>query len=195
MLVVASDRHRLHAPIAEIESSGLQPPFEHPGRADAIRATLAADDRFSIVEPDAWGAEVISAVHDPGLVEFLERAWADYQLRHPGTHDVVPDVFAVPGLVEGIGSFPSGGRIDFELGQWCFETTTPLTEGTFDAARSAVDVALTATSSVLAGGVVGLRALPAARPPCADGAVRRATASSTTQRSPPITSRQRPAPR
>jgi acetoin utilization deacetylase AcuC-like enzyme len=151
MLVVASDRHRLHAPIAEIESSGLQPPFEHPGRADAIRATLAADDRFSIVEPDAWGAELISAVHDPGLVEFLERAWADYQVRHPGTHDVVPDVFAVPGLVEGIGSFPSGGRIDFELGQWCFETTTPLTEGTFDAARSAVDVALTATSSVLAG--------------------------------------------
>jgi acetoin utilization deacetylase AcuC-like enzyme len=129
----------------------LQPPFEHPGRADAIRATLADDDRFSIVEPDAWGAEVISAVHDPGLVEFLERAWRDYQLRHPGTHDVVPEVFAVPGLVEGIGPFPRRGRIDFELGQWCFETTTPLTEGTFEAARSAVDVGLTATSAVLEG--------------------------------------------
>ncbi len=173
MLVVASDRHRLHAPIAEIESSGLQSPFEHPGRADAIRATLSADDRFTVVEPDNWGAEVISAVHDPGLVEFLERAWRDYQLRHPGTHDVVPDVFAVPGLVDGIGPFPRRGRIDFELGQWCFETTTPLTEGTFDAARSAVDVALTATSAVLDGEPSALRALSAARAPCADGALRR----------------------
>ncbi len=45
-VVVSSDRHRRHAPLAEIESSGLQAPWEHPGRADAIHDTLAADDRF-----------------------------------------------------------------------------------------------------------------------------------------------------
>ncbi|HYN31664.1 MAG TPA: histone deacetylase family protein [Ilumatobacteraceae bacterium] len=151
MLVISSDRHRLHAPLAEIESSGLQPPFEHPGRADAIRDTLAADDSFSLIEPTNWDSEPISAVHDPGLVEFLERAWADYQVRHPGTHDVVPDVFAMPGLVDGIGPLPDRSQIDFELGRWCFETTTPITEGTFEAARSAVDVALSATAEVLGG--------------------------------------------
>ena len=43
MRVFASDRHRQHDPEHEIESSGLQPPFEHPGRAEAIRAALAAD--------------------------------------------------------------------------------------------------------------------------------------------------------
>ena len=42
-----------------------------------------------------------------GLVDFLERAWGEYQVRHPGTHDVVPDVFAMPGLLDGIGSFPT----------------------------------------------------------------------------------------
>ncbi len=151
MLVVATDRHRGHAPIAEIESSGLQPPFEHPGRADAIRVTLAADATFRLVEPSLWPNSAIEVVHDPGLVRFLERAWNDYQVRHPGTHDVVPDVFAMPGLVDGIGAFPESSRIDAELGRWCFETTTPLTEGTFDAARSAVDVALSATAAVLAG--------------------------------------------
>ncbi len=134
MQVVASDRHHGHSPLAEIESSGLQPPFEHPGRADAIRDTLAGDDRFRCVEPDDWGAAPIAAVHDPGLVDFLARAWADYQVRHPGTHDVVPDVFAMPGLLDGVG-----------------QTTTPITEGTFDAARSAVDIALTATKAVLDG--------------------------------------------
>jgi acetoin utilization deacetylase AcuC-like enzyme len=151
MRVVASDRHRGHSPLAEIESSGLQPPFEHPGRADAIHQVLGGDDRFTLAEPDDWGTAPIVAVHDPGLVDFLGRAWADYQVRHPGTHDVVPDVFAMPGLLDGVGPFPERSVVDHELGRWCFETTTPLTEGTFDAARSAVDIALSATQAVLGG--------------------------------------------
>jgi acetoin utilization deacetylase AcuC-like enzyme len=85
------------------------------------------------------------------LVEFLERAWRDSQRRHPGTHDVVPDVFAMPGLLDGVGPFPDRSPVDHELGRWCFETTTPITEGTFDAARSAVDIALTAAEGVLGG--------------------------------------------
>ncbi len=151
MLVVSSDRHRGHAPLAEIESSGLQLPFEHPGRADVIAATLAGDGRFTVVEPSRFDAAPIRAVHDAGLVRFLESAWAEYQLRHPGTHDVVPDVFSMPALRDGIGDFREPSTVDIALGQWCFETTTPLTEGTFDAARSAVDVALTATDAVLGG--------------------------------------------
>jgi acetoin utilization deacetylase AcuC-like enzyme len=151
MRVVSSDRHRKHSPVAEIESSGLQPPFEHPGRADAIRDVLATDDRFALVEPAEWGSGPIAAVHDPGLLAFLERAWADYQVRHPGTHDVVPDVFAMPGLLDGVGAFPGRAPVEHELGRWCFETTTPITEGTFDAARAAVDIGLTATAAVLAG--------------------------------------------
>jgi acetoin utilization deacetylase AcuC-like enzyme len=152
VLVVSTERHRGHAPLAEIESSGLQDPWEHPGRADAIREVLATDPRFDIVEPDVWDAAPIEAVHDAGLVRFLERAWADYQVRHPGTHDVVPDVFAMPGLMEGMGAFRPPAVIDQELGTWCFETTTPLTEGTYDAARSAVDVSLSATDAVIRAG-------------------------------------------
>ena len=126
---MSSDRHRLHAPLAEIESSGLQSPWEHPGRADAIHDTLAADDRFRIVRARRVGIEPIAAVHDPGLVEFLERAWREYQVRHPGTHDVVPDVFCAAGLLDGIGPLRDELPVSVELGKWCFETTTPLTEG------------------------------------------------------------------
>jgi acetoin utilization deacetylase AcuC-like enzyme len=142
---------RRHAPLAEIESSGLQDPFEHPGRADAIHEVLAADVSFDVVEPTGWGTAPIEAVHDPGLVAFLERAWNDYQQRHPGVHDVVPDVFAMPKLMEGMGPFRPHNNIDIELGRWCFETTTPITEGTFAAASSAVDVALSAAQAVLGG--------------------------------------------
>jgi len=151
MIVVASDRHLLHAPLAEIESSGLQPPFEHPARAEAIRQTLTEDASFELTEPDLWGVGPIEAIHEPGLVEFLARAWADYQTPHPGTHDVVPDFFSMSGLMSGMGEFPRQSVIDLELGRWCFETTTPLTEGSYDAARSAVDVALSASQFVIEG--------------------------------------------
>ena len=148
----ASARHRGHDPRAEIESSGLQAPFEHPGRAEVIRGALVADGAFDVAEPPPTGTDAIAAVHDPGLVRFLALAWADYQRDVGPTHDVVPDVFALAGLRAGMdGGRGEPARTAARLGWWCFETTTPLTEGTYDAARSAVDAALAATASVLDG--------------------------------------------
>ena len=154
MQVFASPRHLRHDPEREIESSGFQAPFEHPGRAESIAAALGADDRFDIVEPDEWGIGPIEAVHDPGLVRFLESAWTDYQREVGPTHDVVPDVFALRGLRDGMEPGAEPRPVAARLGRWCFETTTPLTEGSYDAARSAVDCALSATTAVLGGDAV-----------------------------------------
>ncbi len=147
----ASDRHRAHDPEYEIESSGLQPPFEHPGRAEAIRAALAGDARFAIDEPTVTGTAAIEAVHDPGLVQFLSSAWDEYQQAVKPVHDVVPDVFAMSALRAGMEERREPSAVAARLGWWCFETTTPLTAGTYDAARSAVDCALGAADAVLAG--------------------------------------------
>lgn len=152
--VVASDHHRRHAPRQEIESSAVQPPFEHPHRAEVIRDALAADRTFTVVEPDGFGTDPITAVHDPGLVRFLETAWADYQREVGPTHDVVPDVFAMPGLRTGMGGLDhvdEPTRASARLGWWAYETTTPITEGTYVAARAAVDIALTAADEVAGG--------------------------------------------
>jgi acetoin utilization deacetylase AcuC-like enzyme len=148
--VFASERQRLHDPEHEIESSALQPPFEHPGRADAIRAALD-EERFTVAEPPDAGIAPIEAVHDPGLVRFLAVAWEEYQLDVRPTHDVVPDVFALTGLRAGMGPAREPVRVAARLGWWCFETTTPLTAGTYHAARSAVDCAVAATDVVLGG--------------------------------------------
>jgi acetoin utilization deacetylase AcuC-like enzyme len=149
--VVYTLRHRHHHPRAEVEAGALQEPFEHPGRAEIIRAALAADDAFEFVAPDDWGPAPIEAVHHPGLVEFLETAWELYQRANGPTHDVVPDVFAMPGLWEGMEAAGEPTSVSARLGWWCYETTTPLTQGTYDAARSSVDVALTAAATVLGG--------------------------------------------
>lgn len=134
-----------------MEGGRLQAPFEHPERAEIIRAALAADGGFEFVAPDDWGLAPITAIHDTGLVNFLEVAWAEYQKKHGPTHDVVPDVFAMPALREGMGERGEPTDIGMRLGWWGFETTTPITKGTYDAARASVDVALTATDLVLAG--------------------------------------------
>jgi acetoin utilization deacetylase AcuC-like enzyme len=150
--VFASPRHQLHDPDHELEASRLQQPFEHPGRAEAIRAALAADERFVIAEPGDWSTAPIEAVHDPALVRFLASAWEEYQRDVHPAHDVVPDVFAHRRLRDGMGD-GSGepATVAARLGWWCFETTTPLTSGTYEAARSAVDSALSAARCVLDG--------------------------------------------
>jgi acetoin utilization deacetylase AcuC-like enzyme len=117
-----------------------------------IRAALDADGGFTIAEPADWGTAPIEAVHDPGLVHFLAEAWEEYQREQGPTHDVVPDVFALSRLREGMdGAVAEPQRVSARLGWWCFETTTPLTQGSYEAARSAVDVALSAADAVLAG--------------------------------------------
>ena len=152
MKVFASPLHRMHDPELELESSAFHTPFENPRRAELILGTLISDAGFDVVEPAEWGTPPIEAVHDPGLVRFLASAWEEYQREVGPTHDVVPDVFAMPGLRAGMGG---GGRepcqASARLGWWCYETTTPITQGTYVAARSAVDVALSAAAAVVAG--------------------------------------------
>ena len=152
MRAFASPKHRLHDPEQELESSAFQAPFENPQRAELIRAALVDHGGFEVVEPVEWGTAPIEAVHDPGLVRFLHSAWEEYQRQVGPIHDVVPDVFAMPGLRAGMGDGPGEpSQVSARLGWWCYETTTPITAGTFEAARSAVDVALSATTAVLDG--------------------------------------------
>ncbi|MET0580197.1 MAG: hypothetical protein ABW122_16180, partial [Ilumatobacteraceae bacterium] len=126
MRAFASERHRHHDPEREIESSCFQVPFEHPGRAEIIRAALEADRSFEIDEPPDAGTAPIEAVHDAGLVRFLSTAWADYQRDVRVVRDVVPDVFAMPGLRAGMGPLTEPASTSGRLGWWCYETTTPL---------------------------------------------------------------------
>jgi acetoin utilization deacetylase AcuC-like enzyme len=149
--VVYTPIHLRHDPHVEFETSRAHSPFEHIGRAEAIRETLQGDGSFDFREPRAWGSDPIEAVHDPGLVRFLSSAWADYQTRNPATREVVPDVFFRSGLRNKMSAAIEPESINGRLGWWCFETTTPLTEGTYEAARGAVDTALTASQLVLDG--------------------------------------------
>ncbi len=149
--VVYTEAHLRHDPHVEFEASSSHSPYEHVGRAEAIRETLAADPSFTFVAPSGWGTAPIEAVHDPGLGRFLASAWAEYQVAAGPHREVVPDVFFRAGLRNKMAPAIEPASVHGRLGWWCFETTTPLTEGTYEAARGAVDTALTAAQAVLDG--------------------------------------------
>ena len=91
----------------------------------------------------------------------------------------------MPGLRAGDGAGAEPASIVARLGWWCFETTTPLTEGTYEAARSAVDCRARrrpTPCSAASASPTGCAGRPVTTPRRRCTA---ATASSTTRRSPP----------
>jgi acetoin utilization deacetylase AcuC-like enzyme len=151
MKVVYTPAHLGHDPHTELDWSSFHSPWEHIGRAEAIRETLQADSSFELLSPTEWGTAPIEAVHDPGLLRFLSTAWAEYQQVVGARREVIPDVFYRPGLRRGMSPAIVPASVHGRLGWYCFETTTPLTETTYGAAVSAADTALSTMQLVLDG--------------------------------------------
>jgi acetoin utilization deacetylase AcuC-like enzyme len=150
MLCVFTDRHQQHDPRHEVWAGVPTVPNEVPARAEAIRNALTEEAGFTFLEPRDHGDGPILAVHDGGLVRYLEDAWLDWT-KIAETAEIFPDTVLHPGLREGMGVAREPLTPLGRIGYWCFETMTPVVEGTYEAARSAVDVALTAADAVLAG--------------------------------------------
>ncbi len=151
--VVWTDAHRLHDPGAEIWVGVRAPATEVAERAELIRAELSeAGARLVSAEPHADDA--LLAVHAEELVGYLRVAWSEWEraglAADPGQDRVVPYFFRHPGLT---GSLEPREPVApwARPGMHCFDTMTLVGPGTWEAARGAVDAALTAADLVLAG--------------------------------------------
>jgi acetoin utilization deacetylase AcuC-like enzyme len=151
MRVVFSAEHLRHAPTREVSDGGNVGMYEIPARAESIRAALALDGGFETIEPSEHGTDPITAVHEPEMLGFLERLWNDWRAFGQKAEEIFPDTFLLPGYREGMGPGREPGSPRGLIGRWCFDTATPVVEGTYRAARAAVDVALTAADLVLGG--------------------------------------------
>jgi acetoin utilization deacetylase AcuC-like enzyme len=154
--VVYTPRHRAHDVTRETYLGLPIPAHEVVARAEVIRETLVGAGGFELVEPSDHGDAPILAVHDPGLVRFLEEAWGEVERQAIGRDFLVADTYPSRAMFEGLGQEALerlrepeavGGR----AGWWGLDTSNPIVAGTYDAARSAVDVALTAADLVLGG--------------------------------------------
>jgi len=133
------------------------PANEVAERAERIRLALEADGGFAIRAPTEHGEAPITAVHEPGLVRFLEEAWSELRAQRIDRAFLSADTYPNRAMFEGMSEsavtglvrepVAAGGR----AGYWGLDSAAPLVAGTFVAARAAVDVALTTVDLVLAG--------------------------------------------
>jgi acetoin utilization deacetylase AcuC-like enzyme len=161
--LVWSDACLLHEPGGEVWIGVPIPGDEVPARALRIREALTAAGAPTVDARPHDDRELLE-VHDPGLVDFLRTGWSAWDEHgYPDLHGqprAVPYIFPHPGLIEGAAALPESPAA--RTGLYAFDTMTPLGRGTWEAARAAVDCALTACDLVLGGAPV---AYACTRPP------------------------------
>jgi acetoin utilization deacetylase AcuC-like enzyme len=156
---VWSDECLRHEPAAEIWVGTRTPATEVPARAVAIRDALVAAGARR-VEGAPHPDEPLLDVHDAGLVSYLRGAWEEWSAAGLPSDRVVPYVFAHRALTDGLPAEPAA--VWARPGLYAYDTMTLIGPGTWEAARAAVDVALTAVDLVAEGAPI---AYACCRPP------------------------------
>jgi acetoin utilization deacetylase AcuC-like enzyme len=156
MRAVYSDRHLRHDVTHETILGEEIPAYEVAERAERIREALESDGGFDIGGPTDHGLEPILAVHDEGFVRFLETCWSEVRRQGIERNALIPDTWPNPAMFDGMGEeavaqLRASAAIAGRAGWYGLDSSTPLVEGTYDAARASVDVALTTADLVLGG--------------------------------------------
>ncbi len=104
--VVLNDRHQIH----HVRETGY---VEAPARVRVIRRELAKVDLFDDLRPRRYSEDWITAVHDPGLVDFIKRASAAVKPATPAPTIATCRFCVIP---RGSLSFPPGLCLGIRLG-------------------------------------------------------------------------------
>ncbi len=138
------ERQLGHKPEVYYRGGAPMPHPEQPQRAILIRDMLLANG-FPVEAPGDFGLGPIKAVHDPAYVDFFADAYARFlaeapegalgiPTRHPGTRR---------------GRCPTD--INGAMGWWMTDTSTPLTENTYEAIYWSAQTAVSAAKDVMDG--------------------------------------------
>jgi acetoin utilization deacetylase AcuC-like enzyme len=118
-----------------------------PARVVAIREALVAAGAHEVAASEHDDSALL-AVHDPAFVEFLRTAWEEWSAAGLPSDRVVPYVFAREELAR---EPATPAAVWARPGLFAYDTMTLIGPGTWEAARAAVDVALTAVDLVANG--------------------------------------------
>ena len=134
------ERQRAHRPAGEFFNGAMHPAAEHAGRVEAILQAIGPTEA-----PADQGMEPLLRVHSADYLDFLRTA--HQQWRAAGREgDAYPYTFPV------VGRRPLKlSRVDALLGQYSFDTSTPVAEVTWEAAYWSAQTALAAVDAVLEG--------------------------------------------
>ena len=148
MITFFSAQHHLHAPTHEFFRGERVPCFETPSRADLVRAEVAARGH-QVRTPACDSRGELAKVHAPRSLAFLESAWEQWVALAPAndTSQPFPSVWPIRTLRS------DREPIDFiaRLGLYSMDNGSPLSAGTWVAAKAGADAAASAAALVSAG--------------------------------------------
>jgi acetoin utilization deacetylase AcuC-like enzyme len=158
MRIIYSECHRRHDPGGELNRGELVPAYETPRRAEEIHAAMTRFEIGPIESPASFSRQAITRVHCAGYVDFLEHVFEQWTALGR-TGEATAQTWAVRGMRND--RVPES--LDGRIAHYSFDATTPITAGTWEAAKGSADAALTAAERVATAGDAAVFAL--CRPP------------------------------
>lgn len=155
MRTFQNTEHERHAGRQEMFRGRLVDCHEVPARLQYVLDELRRRSLGPIEAPaidDGTLDAAIARVHEQGYLDFLRSAWSDWVALDPNNaaRDALPSVWPLP-AVHGFRTDRPPANFAARMGQYAFDSGTPLTAGTWAAARAGAACALAASRAVLAG--------------------------------------------
>ena len=145
MRAIYSEDHKLRDAKTELHGGQLVKPFEGPFRAEWILAAVKEAGYNDVVAPDSYGMETAAKVHDTAFLAFLATAW-DRWVAEGYQGEAIPTAIPYRRSRQRVPN-----NIDGALGYYANALETSITEGTYAAAVSSMNVALTGADWVNSG--------------------------------------------
>ena len=142
-------RHAEHQGSVEMFRGALVPCFEVPARVDHVLAELQRRKLGVVLAPSLFDDAVLTRIHSPRYLRFLATAW-DQWVALDAAHadkDILPSVWPTRSFRTDI----EPENFAAKLGLYSFDAGSPMTRGTWQAARAGADCALSAAQAVLDG--------------------------------------------
>ncbi len=149
MITFYNHSHTLHQGKMEMFRGQMVPCFEVAARVDHVLSELVGRKLGSIQAPESVDPAVLTRIHDPAYLHFLEHAWDDWVAMDPANkdRDALPSVWPNHGLRNDVLPENFAAR----MGRYAFDTGSPLTSGTWAAAVEGAHCAISAAHAVVDG--------------------------------------------
>ena len=149
MITYFNHKHVLHQGRQEMFRGQMVPCFELAARVDHVLSELTGRKLGPVRSPAAVDDAVLAQVHTPDYLAFLRTAWDDWVGMDPANaqRDALPSVWPNHGLRRD--RMPD--NFAARMGIYAFDTGSPMTAGTWAAAREGAGCAVAAAHTVADG--------------------------------------------
>ncbi|MBB3223882.1 histone deacetylase family protein [Pseudoduganella umbonata] len=149
MLTFYNEQHGQLRPRHELVQGLATPGRDMPDRIDGILAELGRRGLGRIVTPHGVPLMSLERAHTPRYLHFLRHAWSEWAALSPA--HAQRDAFATHWPVRTLRADIEPDDFGARLGLYSMDTTTPLTAGTWVAAKTGADCAVNAAHALRVG--------------------------------------------